>query len=186
MLILRYDTDIYDFQGCARRGLGVSDLTRLHAEPVPVADWPRRTRELWWSSRLYATVTDNMQELYLRFIHNVLREHTGLPVSIQKRVCFRVQLPATCAHEPTYHRDSTWGQQPQTLNVWIPYVPVAGTNALWVETAPGRSDHRPIDLDYGEALIFAGGPMSHGAVTNTGDSTRVSGDLRYLPSVAMP
>jgi hypothetical protein len=35
------------------------------------------------------------------------------------------------------------------VNFWVPLTRVFGTNTLFVESAPGRGDFRPVELGYG-------------------------------------
>merc|ERR1712113_957712 len=68
------------------------------------------------------------------------------------------------------------------LNFWLPLTNVFGTNTLWLESAPGRGDFRPMVLEPGEFLRFNGYECRHYTVKNETDASRVSFDWRMIPS----
>lgn len=78
-----------------------------------------------------------------------------------------------------FHRDVEYGQQPRTINIWLPITRVFGSNSMYVESRPGESDYRPVDLDYGQALMFYGTELSHGTLDNLSGGTRISFDFRF-------
>ena len=56
-----------------------------------------------------------------------------------------------------------------------------GTNSLYVESAPGREDWRPLELSHGEIACFDGLHCAHFTAENTTAHTRVSLDFRLVP-----
>ena len=57
---------------------------------------------------------------------------------------------------------------------------VRGNNSLWVESAPGAGDLKPLELRYGEAFRFDGGHQAHECKANDTGDTRVSIDFRVI------
>merc|ERR1712039_967532 len=74
---------------------------------------------------------------------------------------------------------------PAEANFWVPLVDVEGSNALWLESAPGQGDFQPRDLSVGQVLRFNGSLCRHHTVPNTSGRTRVSFDLRAIPASAI-
>jgi ectoine hydroxylase-related dioxygenase (phytanoyl-CoA dioxygenase family) len=68
------------------------------------------------------------------------------------------------------------------INVWVPLTRSYGSNALWLESAPGSGDFAPVELPYGSALVFNGCRCRHYAMPNATGATRVSFDLRAIPA----
>ena len=58
---------------------------------------------------------------------------------------------------------------------------VCGANSLWVESAPGRADFKPIDALPGHACRFYGSRCRHFTVENASDRVSVRFDFRVLP-----
>jgi hypothetical protein len=55
------------------------------------------------------------------------------------------------------------------------------TCTVWAESRYGARDYEPVDLRYGQALLWDGGLLEHGTYPNLTDSTRVSCDFRFHP-----
>lgn len=72
--------------------------------------------------------------------------------------------------------------QVNELNVWLPVTNVRGNSSLWLESAPGRGDYKSLDLKYGEFAIFWGHRCRHFINPNDTGTTRISFDLRIVPS----
>mmetsp|Transcript_101 Transcript_101/g.145 ORF Transcript_101/g.145 Transcript_101/m.145 type:complete len:370 (-) Transcript_101:207-1316(-) len=98
----------------------------------------------------------------------------------QRDVTFRVQEPA-CRPVGYLHADADYHHPPSEVNWWIPLTRVWGSNALHIESQPGKGDFAPAELSYGEALCFYGNLCQHHTLANTTGSSRVSFDLRVLP-----
>ena len=76
------------------------------------------------------------------------------------------------------HSDQVYPNHvPSEINWWLPLTPVSGCNTLWVESAPGAADFRPVTMQPGEALRFNGYECRHFTVANESDvSIVVLGD----------
>lgn len=179
MLRFEYDTVRYDFRTELCGLLGVDDLERLHEAPAPRPGLTLAQRNGLMVKVLYDRRSARLDPLFHAFVNGVLEPLVGPIVSFQARACLRVHMPGM-ASISAFHRDRDWGQLDDVQNVWLPFTPVSGNNALWVESAPGRGDHAPISLDYGEGVIFAGAVLEHGSVPNDTSVTRVSADFRVM------
>ncbi len=69
-----------------------------------------------------------------------------------------------------------WADQ---INRFLPFTDVYDSNSLWCESAYGLKDYRPINLKFGQALLWDGGFLEHGTFKNETGQTRVSCDFRF-------
>ena len=185
MIRLRYDPARHGFHAWAAGVLGVDDLSRLHEllPPAPGVPAPRHALEL--RARLKAAAEPALAELAARFVGEVVEPAWGPVGSHQRPPTLRVHLHGG-GSVSAFHRDGDGGQPAWVENVWIPFTPVWGSNSLWVESEPGRGDFAPLELDYGEAVVFRGALLRHGSLDNLSGATRVSADLRILARRARP
>ena len=79
------------------------------------------------------------------------------------------------------HCDADYFHQPHEINYWLPCTPTFGSNTLHVESAPGRADYRPMELQVGELLRFFGHQCDHFSLPNESGVTRLSLDFRVVP-----
>lgn len=56
----------------------------------------------------------------------------------------------------------------------MPITPSFGSNTLFIESSPGAGDFAPVELGYGEALVFNGCRCRHYSLANETGKTRVS------------
>ena len=54
------------------------------------------------------------------------------------------------------------------------------TNAIWVESSPGKEDYFPMESNYGEYIIWDGANCRHGNKVSSESFTRVSFDFRAM------
>ncbi|MGB3740367.1 MAG: hypothetical protein WA948_13575 [Pontixanthobacter sp.] len=80
-----------------------------------------------------------------------------------------------------YHRDADYGHHDAEVNFFLPLTRCVQTNALWVETRAHSGDHRAIEMEPGDLLMFDGANLSHGARANETGRSRVSFDFRVIP-----
>ena len=100
-------------------------------------------------------------------------------VVFQSFPCVRVHRPGEFSIGP--HCDAQYQLPDGNLNVYLPLTSIRDTNSLYLESAPGREDFRPLRLDYGELATFYGAFCTHFALENLTQVTRVSLDFRVVP-----
>jgi hypothetical protein len=185
-LILPYDSRSFPFAALLSRDVfGVGRLEELH-EYVR-----RRKRALGCDDAL--AMQDNLTlrrliqdldddspfyRLYRHFMLKVLAPVAGRPLSYSNHPKMRVHLPGTPSVS-SFHADVPVTGRIDQLNFWIPFTDVQDTATLWLESCYGRGDYAPVPVRYGEVLIFDGGYLSHGTVSNQTQTTRVSLDMRF-------
>ncbi|CBS89319.1 streptomycin biosynthesis enzyme StrG [Azospirillum lipoferum] len=184
--LLRYDTGRYPFaKVTAATVFKVRSLERLHEA------WQRhRERQGQDTAPTYAdnlalrALMQNLPDasplfqLYHRFVRQVIAPVFGGRISYSNRPKMRVHLPDT-GSVSAWHRDADVTGRYDQITVWLPFTDCREGGTLWSETDYGLRDFRPIDVAYGEALVFDGGLLEHGTVANDAGMTRVSLDFRF-------
>jgi hypothetical protein len=183
-LVIDYDTGRYPFQWIlAAEVFRTARLDQLHLT------WRRRTRrdELTYADNL--ALRRRMQQLpddssfyqlYHAWIAKVVAPKYGLKISYSAHPKMRVHLAGT-GSVSEFHRDAEVTGQAGQINCYLPFTDVHGSCTIWSETRYGAGDYEPIDLRYGQALLWDGGRLEHGTYPNLTDSTRVSCDFRFHP-----
>ena len=143
----------------------------------PSTPWIRR-----WKARGPIQVA-KFDAAYRGLVRSVIAPHVNDPrgVLYQREPTFRCHVHG--GGEPTgrAHCDAEYYHQRAELNFWVPVTRVGGTNSLYSESAPGRGDYAPFELDYGEVQSFWGNQCRHYTVPNESGTCRVSFDFRVVP-----
>jgi hypothetical protein len=181
-LFLSYDTARYPFHALAAEVLGASALANLH-DHVRAAKKVHTLRyedNLAQRATLAAMPEDGpFYRLYRQFIAEEVAPRFGGQIGFTAHPTFRVHMAHTgCVSK--WHADAEVTGEPMYIAVWLPFVDVAGTNTLWVESDYGLGDYGPVPVAHGEAFVFDGSHLKHGTVANETDVTRVSMDFRFL------
>lgn len=182
-LVIDYDTDRYPFQRVLAADVfkTTAALDRLHVT------WRLRTRreELTYADNL--TLRRRMQrlpddstfyKLYNAWIARVVAPRYGKRISYSAHPKMRVHLAGT-GGVSGFHRDAEITGRPDQINCYFPFTDVYDTCTVWSESSYGAGDYGPINLRYGQALLWDGGQLEHGTYPNQTDSTRVSCDFRF-------
>jgi hypothetical protein len=112
------------------------------------------------------------------FIYQILPPLVGPILNLQKAPVIRFHFHGS-GSVSMFHRDKERGQRSDMVNLWLPITNVWGNNSLWVEKAPETGNLVPLELEYGEAVIFRAADLLHGSVFNDTGYTRVSFDIRF-------
>lgn len=182
-LIISYDTIQYPFDKVLASLFKVPELKRLHHY------WQMKSAKPAVSYDDNLMLRNKMQQLkddalfykvYHRWIIKVVSPHYGGHVSYSAHPKMRVHLAGT-GSVSDFHRDADVTGREQQINCYLPFTDVFDTNTLWVETDYGLKDYQPLNLKYGQAILWDGGYLSHGTVKNETGFTRVSCDFRFQP-----
>jgi hypothetical protein len=186
-LFLPYDTVRYPFNELAAEVLGVPDLGKLH-DHVQAArgrlgeqEAPLRYEDNLAQRAKLAAIPDEAPflEAYRDFIAREIAPRFGGHIGFTSRPTFRVHMAGTIGVSK-WHTDAEVTGEAMYITVWVPFVDVAGTNALWVEPDYGRGEYVPVGVVHGEAFVFDGSHLRHGSVPNETEVTRVSMDFRFI------
>lgn len=190
---LCYSISAYDFPELIRDFVG-RDLETLSADLPPKVDTTNfslyKTMEHSpHHRRFYAALNGPrgkaFYELYDRFVAEVIRPQFDGPILYQRRPSHRI-LFRDLSGESRYHRDRDYGHVTGEVNFLVPQTPMFASNSMWIESAEGREDYQPLELQPGEYARFRGVDLSHGAHRNTTDRSRVSFDFRVIPVAEAP
>jgi hypothetical protein len=179
--IINYDTSRFDFRAWASLILNVDCLEKIHEQAEAKLSSNALEQGRIFRSRLIAGF-ERFKPVYVYFIRSVIAPICGGVHSYQVPPTFRCHL----SHKGTrvFQDKSDGGNRPDCLNVWIPFTRTWGTNSIWIESENGKGDFSPVELEYGQALIFDGNSLRHGTFLNTTHSSRISMEFRFSPSKA--
>lgn len=195
MAILRnykvlYDTDQYNFREMLQDHLGFHNLSLIHGtvEQIERAHRvsPGDDQHTSVHRRLYEIDLDFMRT-YRSFVKNV-----AAPIVLsssylyQSIPTFRIHMPGNKAVGGEWHKDTDYNHPKGEINFLVPLTRSYGSNTIHIESSPGLGDFNPVNMEYGEMLVFDGGSCRHGNVLNTTGLTRVSFDFRILPNDKVP
>ncbi|WP_205412609.1 hypothetical protein [Janthinobacterium lividum] len=137
------------------------------------------TRNCWNVSKaLREAVIDHSMPIIQSLVFDHIAAFAGPIRSCQPEAMMRVNFHGSRAIL-RFHRDVEYGQRPNVVNIWLPVTRVFGSNSMYVESAPGLCDFKPVELEYGEAFMFYGTEMVHGTLDNQSGGTRISYDFRF-------
>jgi hypothetical protein len=180
-LVIDYDTGRYPFGRVLESVFSASRLDRLHET------WQRRTgrSELSYADnlalrrRLQQLPDDHaFYQLYHVWIARLVARRYGNRVSYSAHPKMRVHLAGT-GGVSEFHRDAEITGRADQINCFLPFTDVYDTCTVWTEVNYGARDYEPIDLRYGQALLWDGGQLLHGTYPNLTGRTRVSCDFRF-------
>lgn len=185
-LVFRYDTERWNFRSIVGEYFGTDDLENLHGDPKwnpPKAglSMPNHviTKNSWNVSKdLRSAVIDRSAPLLKSLIYDLVSTFVGPIRSHQELAMMRVNFHGSRAIL-RFHKDQEYGQKPNSINIWLPVTKVYGTNSMYLESSPGLSDFTPVELDYGQALMFYGTDLLHGTLDNLSGGTRITYDFRF-------
>ena len=181
-IVLDFDTAAYPFQAAlASHVYRVNRLDLLHER------WLHKTgkSELGYQDNL--DLRAMMQKLpddslfykiYHKWVAKVLAPHYGDRISYSAHPKMRVHLAGTDSVSG-FHRDADVTGREDQINCYLPFTDVYDTCTLWCETEYGNKDYQPLNLKYGQALLWDGGMLEHGTVFNNTPVTRISCDFRF-------
>ncbi|NJC26144.1 hypothetical protein [Neolewinella antarctica] len=192
--VLQYDPQEYDFRSLIAGFIGRDDLTSLNAEYPATTD--RSGNSLYKNmeqsplfERMYTGLSGAdgkaFYALYERFVREVIRPQYDDPIYYQARPSHRI-LFADTPGQSRFHRDGDYGHAPGEVNYLLVQTPAAGNNAMWIESTVGLEDYRPLELEVGQYGRFKGVELSHGAMLNDTNRSRVSFDFRVIPASEAP
>ena len=187
---LRYDTARFPLAAEMAALLGLPASLPLHSLHERFNADRGARRERHEKAALLAPLTDTAARApfvaaYERLVVEVLAPRVAAAMGCDRVVfqafpCVRVHRPREFSIGP--HCDAQYQAPEGNLNFYLPLSgAIWGTNSLYVESAPGREDWRPLELSYGEVACFDGLHCAHFTAENTTAHTRVSLDFRLVP-----
>lgn len=118
-------------------------------------------------------------QIYRDFINFLEESIFHEKLVYQKLPTLRIHLPDNLS-VGAYHRDSDYNHPREEINVWVPITTAQRTATIHMESSFDKEDYHPIELEYGQYLIFDSA-LKHGNEVNVEGYTRVSFDFRVIP-----
>ncbi|WP_170565724.1 streptomycin biosynthesis enzyme StrG [Ruegeria atlantica] len=181
-VILEYDTDKYPFKRVLETHVfRVPDLAQLHTFWMCQTD--RKKLDYYDNMKLRSLMQKLPDDALFYRVYHAWVEQQIAPfyrnrISYSHHPKMRVHLSGT-GTVSDFHRDADVTKRPEQINIYLPFTDVRDGATLWCERDYGSSEFVPLNLRYGEALLWDGGYLSHGTKFNDTDATRVSCDLRF-------
>jgi hypothetical protein len=184
--VFRYDTAQWDLRAIVSEFFDTTALETLHCDPrwnphEQDLKLPHHfvTRNSWDVSKtLREAVIERSMPLIKSLVFDHIASFVGPIRSCQPEAMMRVNFHGSRAIL-RFHRDSEYGQRSNMVNIWLPVTRAYGSNSMYVESEPGLSDFKPVELEYGECLMFYGTEIVHGTLDNISGGTRISYDFRF-------
>ncbi|MBL4906739.1 MAG: hypothetical protein JKX94_04745 [Sneathiella sp.] len=123
-------------------------------------------------------VTSDFYHLYHRWLEEIIGPRYGNKISYTMHPKMRVHLSGTPSVSD-FHNDASVTGRDDQINVYLPFTDVFDGSTLWCQKDYESTESIPLNLKYGQALIWDGGYLSHGTKENNTDVTRVSCDFRF-------
>jgi hypothetical protein len=188
-VIHKFDTKQYPFHDIVGDLFQVGDLSGVHLLNLELTKQKllvqENEAETFFHKTFYKKLNEGWSELtdvYEDFIINELSRHIKGSFVYQKTPTFRAHVPnQTAVSKWHYDSDPNHGHPDWEINIQIPLTKMKGTAATWAETVPGLGDYKPMNMEYGEYVIFDGNRCTHGNYPNKTEKTRVSFDFRIIP-----
>lgn len=184
--IFGYDTVRWPLRPAVAAFFGTDSLEQLHHDQRwnPHAEDLRLpsnqiTRNSWNASKtLREAVSPETTPLLHSLTRDLISQFVGPIRSVQPLPMMRVNFHGSRAIL-RFHRDVEYGQSPSTINIWLPVTRVYGSNSMYVECRSNAGEFEPVELEYGQALLFYGTDLLHGTLDNVSGGTRISFDFRF-------
>ena len=180
-IVVDYDTERFPFQAVlAKQVFGVERIDQLHLAWQGGAEGagPGYADNLRLREKMQRLPDGSLfYKIYHGWVARVLTPHYG-KVSYSGHPKMRVHLSGT-GSVSDFHRDEDVTGRADQINCYLPFTDVYDGCTLWAETDYGNDDYQPLNLNYGQALLWDGGRLRHGTYANHTPTTRVSCDFRF-------
>jgi len=189
MKIINYNTGKYNFKDYIQKALNTNTLSFIHKNDDFIYNekFKRENDQSTHYHKLYHDFsrTAEFTELFKSFIEGVVKPQFGEEVVYQTIPTFRLHFPGNIAvgeyHRDRNYRDEDWASRVKESKFFLTFTDSFGTNTIWVESEEGKEDFSPMEVEYGQIVMWDGTNLLHGNKTNEESTTRVSFDFRVMP-----
>jgi hypothetical protein len=190
-----YDLESFPLDKVLAEALGVKDLSKLHLDrprdqgkgemmsPLRNRGLRRRFHQLFDSFVTQHVIPLLHSQALSKgiFYTNRHQLQKGKPQTIVYRYqafpCINIVRPGECSTDP--HCDMAQGHSIGNISFHVPLTATFGTNAVYVESRPGREDFHPLSCKSpGLGFQYDGARCLHFNLKNETDITRVSLNFR--------
>ena len=121
----------------------------------------------------------NFLILFEKFVEYIAKNIFMENLVYQNRPTLRVSFPQNKA-VGDWHRDREYNHPLEEINIWVPITIARESNSIWIESSFDKEDYQPININFGQFLIFDSA-LKHGNITNKEGISRISFDFRVIP-----
>lgn len=179
MKIISYDVQAFPFRSIIEGILETPYLEKLHLTKSYELFVKGTDQSTDWHKAYYSNL-DKFLPTYEQFIRDVVRPQFGEEVVYQRIPTFRTQLVGNLGVFE-YHKDKQYNHNLEEVNFFLPFTDAYDANTVWVESEEDKGDFAPINVNYGNVVMWDGCNLTHGNKPNTTSNTRVSCDFRVIP-----
>lgn len=129
-------------------------------------------------ANIIKSVNVGFLKLYREFVKHVTKKVFKDEIIFQKKPSFRIHYPNLTSYGK-FHRDSDYNHPKEEINIWVPITETKNTASMYIETEVGKKDFQPVNLKFGQYLIF-NSELMHGNKVNKEQYTRFSMDFRVI------
>jgi hypothetical protein len=196
-IIFKYDESSFNFYDIFKKHLslfGIDNLENFHSECsqtlLPNEVVTVENDQLTPVYKILYEIDDGYSLLssynpgkflntYKDFVHFLSSKIFKEELVFQRKPTLRIHFPKNKA-VGDFHKDREYNHPIEEINIWVPITSAFNTNSLWIESAFDKKDYSPINLNFGQGLIFDSG-LNHGSMVNDENVTRLSFDFRVIP-----
>lgn len=179
--IFNYSVDEYPFRKHIQEILEEEELENIHEKTENFFLERKKDQSTKQHKMFYKKYEgSSFQECYEKFVTNYCTDLLQVKLINQAKPTFRIHMPNNVG-VGEFHKDSDYDHPMEEINFLVPVTEAKETSTIWCETKPGLGDYAPINLEYGQCLIFKGSHLKHGNKENKTENTRVSFDFRVIP-----
>ena len=184
---IKYDINKYSFRDIVSNWLETDDLSKLHKIKQYKHFVRDNDQSTMWHKIFYNKIRESasFNEIYIRFLRDIIKPRFGEEIVYQKIPTFRVHLPNNIAvgefHKDKHYRNVKWAEKVKEINYYIQLTKSYGTKTIWAETEEDKGDYTPFNSDYGDCIEWDASNLTHGNEDNITSMTRVSFDFRVIP-----
>lgn len=190
--IFLFDTHTHPLHEIIASTLAVTDLASLHkVYDGNTSAMLSKLTQAGNKERIHSAYDNFVNSFCIPLLHEMAISKRMLHANSTSSGCivYRYQaFPSIHIHVPGSHKsimpptcDLATGHSIGCLKFHVPLTPSFATNALYVESHPGREDWHPLTAkSVGLGYLFDGSRCIHFDLENTTDATRVSLEFRVL------
>ena len=195
-IIKRFDKRIFNFSEIFLdyfRKLNIDNLEKLH-DQLPKKYLPKKIIQpsndqnqkiydfIYKIDEGFSMKKKNPPSIFLKkydkFISFLAKNIFKTDIVYQSRPTLRIMFPNNKA-VGEFHRDRDYNHPIEEINIWLPITNAKNSNSIWIESSFDKKDFAPVNLEFGDFLIFDSG-LKHGNKINLEKKTRLSFDFRII------
>lgn len=174
-----YNKEQFSFRETLEEILETENLEKIH-KLEKYDFFVRGTDQSTKWHKLFYSNLDKFLPVYNKFIYEFIKPIFNENIVYQKVPTFRTQLVNNLGVFE-FHKDKAYKHNQEEINFYLPFTDAYDTNTIWVESQEDKGDYAPMNVLYGQTVMWNGCHLMHGNKENKTLNTRVSCDFRVIP-----